>query len=76
MVKLNAVAVRVEDLGGIVDAGMKLGRNLFGNFNIMVAEKYHGIAKLAVVSDLQAERGTFGVGAETEHIPERQREKC
>ena len=59
MVKLNAVTVRVEDLGCIVNAGMKLGRNHLGDFDIMVAEKCHGIAKLAVVSDLQAERGTW-----------------
>ena len=72
MVKLNAVTVRVEDLGRIVDAGMEFGRNHFGDLNVTIAEKFHGIAKLAVVSDLQAERGAFGVGAKTEHIPERQ----
>src|SRR4030095_11002314 len=72
MVKLNAVTVRVEDLGCIINAGMKLGRNHLGDFDIMVAEKCHGIPKLAVVSDLQPERGAFGVRAEAEHVPERQ----
>ena len=76
MVKLNAVTVRVEDLGRIVDAGMELGRNHFGDLNVTIAEKFHGIAKLAVVSDLQAERGAFGVGAETEHVPQRQGQEC
>ena len=76
MVKLNAVAVRVEDLGGIVDAGMKLGRNHFGDLNVTIAEKRHGIAKLAVVSHLQAKHGAFGVRGKTQDFPERQGEKC
>src|SRR5262245_6481960 len=75
MIKLNAVIVRVEDLGRIVNAGMKLGRNHLGDCDIMVAEECHGIAKLAVVSDLQPERGTFGVRAEAEYVPERKRQE-
>src|SRR5262249_47515607 len=69
MVELNAVTVRIEDLDSIINAGMKLGGNYFGDFDIMVAEKFHRIAELAVVSNLQAERGTFRMGAETEHVP-------
>ena len=75
MVKLNAVTVRIKNLDSVIDAGMKLGGNHLGDFDVMVTEKFHRIAKLAVVSDLQPERGTFGVGAETEHVPERQRQE-
>ena len=69
MVELNAVTVRIEDLDSIINAGMKLGGNNFGDFDVMVVEKFHRIAELAVVSNLQAERGTFRMGAETKHVP-------
>src|SRR5258708_5139677 len=60
-VKLNRVTVGIAHRGGVFDAGVKVRRDRFRYVDAVVTEKFNGIFKLAVVGELDAESGAFGV---------------
>jgi hypothetical protein len=48
-VKLNAVTVWVEHMGGVVDAGVEFERYWFTDFAATFFEELHRILKLSVI---------------------------
>jgi hypothetical protein len=63
---LQGVAVGVAHSHGIFDAGVKLWRNRFRDFDALLAQKLDGVIDLAVIGKLQSERGALGVVAQAE----------
>ena len=71
MVELDAVAIWIEYVSGIVNAWMKLRWDRFSHFNPMIFEKLYGIAQLSIVSELQSKRRTGRVWAKAQTFSER-----
>jgi hypothetical protein len=65
------MAVRVERVGSVVDTGMKLRRNFY-KFDSVLAQKTDRLFELAVIGDLQPERGALRMAARAEPVAQRQ----
>src|SRR5258705_5934679 len=74
-VKLNRVTVGIAHRGGVFDAGVKVRWDRFRYVEAVVAEKFDGIFKLAVVGELDAEGGAFRMRAQPKRVAELQRQK-
>src|ERR1700746_2431243 len=66
IIELYAMAVRVECKGGIVDAGVELGRDRVDESDPMLLQKGNRLAQLRIAGDLHPKRHAGRVLAEAQ----------